>query len=61
MSGIWGRFVEQFRLGKYLIATSMLQDCLELAFMPPDEKKAMLESLYLPLDQADEGRDVGGG
>jgi len=32
----------------YLDATNLFQDCLELAFMPPDEKKAMLGRLYLP-------------
>jgi hypothetical protein len=35
------------RLANYLNATRLLRDCLELAFMPPDEKKAMLNSLYL--------------
>ncbi len=40
--------IQQERLADYFDATRLLQDCLELAFMPPDEKKAMLESLYLP-------------
>ncbi len=39
----------------YINAANLLQDCLELATMPPDEKRAMLESLYLP--PASEGRD----
>ena len=49
---------EQRRFGNYINATSLLQDCLELAFMPPDQKKAMLNSLYLPPAQADEGQNV---
>ncbi|HJQ30621.1 MAG TPA: NACHT domain-containing protein [Pyrinomonadaceae bacterium] len=35
-------------LETYLNTTSLLQDCLELAFMPPDEKQEILKSLYLP-------------
>ena len=46
---------QEARLADYLNATSLLQDCLELAFMPPDEKKAMLNSLYLPPAKAGEG------
>jgi hypothetical protein len=39
------------QLADYVKATNLLMDCLELAFMPPDEKEAMLNSLYLPLAQ----------
>lgn len=39
---------QEARLANYLNATYLLRNCLELAFMPPDEKKAMLNSLYLP-------------
>jgi predicted NACHT family NTPase len=46
---------QEARLADYLNATSLLQDCLELAFMPPDEKKAIQESLYLPLPHARDG------
>ena len=42
---------EEAGLTDYLYASRLLQDCLDLAFMPPDEKKAMLNSLYLPLAQ----------
>jgi ABC-type cobalamin/Fe3+-siderophores transport system ATPase subunit len=42
------------RLADYLNATGLLQDCLELAVMSPDEKNAMLNSLYLPPAQAGE-------
>jgi hypothetical protein len=52
---------QEERLSDYLNANDVLQDCLELAFMPPSEKEAMRNSLYLPLAQADEGRDVRGG
>jgi len=31
---------------------------LELAFMPPEEKKVMLSSLYLPPAQAGKGQDA---
>lgn len=45
----WGlKETQEARLANYINATRLLQDCLELAFMPPDEKKAMLNSLYLP-------------
>ena len=44
------------RLINYLNANELLKDCLELAFMPPDEKEAMLNSLYLPPPEAD-GRE----
>jgi predicted NACHT family NTPase len=46
------------QLADYLDATGLLQDCLELAFMPPDEKRAMLNSLYLPPAQAGEGQNA---
>jgi hypothetical protein len=39
---------QRARLDAFLDATYLLENCLELAFMPPDEKKAMLDSLYLP-------------
>jgi hypothetical protein len=45
-------------LADYLDATGLLQDCLELAFMPPDEKKAMLNRLYLPPAQAADEQDA---
>ncbi len=40
--------IQQALLTNYLKATCLLQDYLKLAFMSPDEKRAMLESLYLP-------------
>jgi hypothetical protein len=43
------------RLADYINATRLLKDCLELAFMMPDEKKAMQESLYLPPAQGGKG------
>jgi predicted NACHT family NTPase len=49
---------QEARMADYLDATRLLRDCLELAFMPPDEKKAMLNSLYLPPAQADEGQNA---
>jgi NACHT domain len=49
---------QEERVVAYFNATSLLEDCLELAFMPPDEKKAMLNSLYLPPAQADEGQNA---
>jgi hypothetical protein len=39
---------QEFALADFLNATRLLQDCLGLAFMPPDEKNAMLRSLFLP-------------
>jgi NACHT domain len=39
---------EEARLADYVKATHLLHDCLQLAFMPPDEKRAMLDSLYVP-------------
>jgi ribonuclease HI len=49
---------QEERLTDYFHATSLLRDCLELAFMPPDEKKATLSSLYLPPAQADDGQNA---
>ncbi|HEV3470607.1 MAG TPA: NACHT domain-containing protein [Pyrinomonadaceae bacterium] len=46
---------QEARLADYLVANILLQDCLELAFMPRDEKKAMLNSLYLPPPLGAEG------
>jgi hypothetical protein len=43
---------QEARLADYLSATRLLRDCLELATMPPDEKKTMMNSLYLPPAQA---------
>jgi hypothetical protein len=40
--------LQEERLISFLNATSLLRDCLELAFMSPDEKTEMLNSLYLP-------------
>jgi hypothetical protein len=50
--------IQEARLAAYINATRLLQDCLELAFMPPDKKKAMLNSLYLPPAQAGEGQNA---
>jgi hypothetical protein len=50
--------LQEERLISFINATSLLRDCLELAFMPPGEKKAMLNSLYLPPAQAGEGQDA---
>jgi hypothetical protein len=50
--------VQEARLADYLNATYLLKDCLELAFMPPDEKREMLNSLYLPLAQAEDGQSA---
>jgi hypothetical protein len=47
---------QETRLADYIIATRLLQDCLTLAFMRPVEKKAMLNSLYLPPAQAGGGQ-----
>ena len=49
---------EGIQLTDYFRATRLLQDCLGLAFMPPEEKKAMLDSLYLPPAPADEAQNV---
>ena len=45
---------EEIRLADYLKATRLLRDCLQLAFMPPDEKRTMLEGLYFPPPIRDE-------
>lgn len=47
---------QEVRLADYLNSTYLLRDCLELATMPPDEKKAILNSLYLPPAQAEDGQ-----
>jgi predicted NACHT family NTPase len=49
---------QEKKLTDYLNATHLLQACLELATMPPDEKKAMLNSLYLPPAQAVDGQNA---
>jgi predicted NACHT family NTPase len=49
---------QEARLADYLNATRLLHDCLELAVISPEEKKAMLNGLYLPPVQAREGQDV---
>jgi hypothetical protein len=49
---------QEERLITYLNANYLLQDCLELATMPQDEKKAMLNSLYLPPARAGGGRNA---
>ncbi|HKQ54100.1 MAG TPA: NACHT domain-containing protein [Pyrinomonadaceae bacterium] len=46
------------RMTSYMVATDLLKDCLEIAFMPPDEKKAILNGLYLPPAQAENGQDA---
>jgi len=45
---------QEARLADYLNATRLLRHCLELAVISPDEKRAMLESLYLPPVEAGE-------
>lgn len=55
----WGLTEKQEeRLTYYLKATHSLKDCLELAFMPLNEKKAILNSLYLPPAQAEDRQDA---
>jgi predicted NACHT family NTPase len=49
---------QEERLADYLNATRLLQDCLDLAVISPEDKKAILSSLYLPLARAGEGQDV---
>ncbi len=46
--------IQNVRMTRYIRATELLRDCLELAFMPPDDKKAMLNSLFSPPVKADE-------
>lgn len=48
---------QKVRFVYYLNATRLLQDCLELAVISPNDKKVMLNSLYLPLAQAGESQD----
>lgn len=45
---------QESRLADYIHATRLLQDCLELATMPLEEKKTVLNSLYLPPPQESE-------
>ncbi|HWT02344.1 MAG TPA: NACHT domain-containing protein [Pyrinomonadaceae bacterium] len=45
---------QEARLADYINATLLLQDCLELATMPSDEKKAIFNSLYLPPARAED-------
>lgn len=47
---------QETRLADYLKATRLLKDCLDVAFMTPDEKKAMLNTLYLPPARAEDGQ-----
>ncbi|MDT4952364.1 MAG: hypothetical protein QOJ02_502 [Acidobacteriota bacterium] len=49
---------EEARLADYFNATRLLQDCLELAYILPDAKEAMLNSLYLPPAQAEDGQNA---
>lgn len=49
---------QELQLNDYINANYLLQDCLELATMPPDEKKAMLNSLYLPPAHMGEGQNA---
>lgn len=49
---------QKARVAYYFNANGLLKDCLELATMPPDEKKAMLNSLYLPPAQAQDGQNA---
>jgi predicted NACHT family NTPase len=49
---------QEERLADYLKANVLLKDCLELAFMSPDEKEAMLNSLYLPPAQGEERQNA---
>jgi energy-coupling factor transporter ATP-binding protein EcfA2 len=49
---------QEVRLADYINAANLLRDCLELAFMPPDEKKAMLSSLFSPMPPVADGRNV---
>ncbi len=43
---------QEERLTDYLKSTDLLQDCLEVATISPEDKKAILNSLYLPPAQA---------
>jgi hypothetical protein len=42
---------QEEQLTDYLNANLLFRECLALAFMPPDERRTMLESLYLPPDE----------
>jgi hypothetical protein len=49
---LWELNVEQkAKLSHYIGANRLLIDCLELATMPPDKKKAVEEGLFLPVGQ----------
>lgn len=53
--------IQEAQLNNFISATSLLRECLELAFMLPNEKRDMLESLYLPPVRTDKGKDVEAG
>jgi hypothetical protein len=49
----WGLTeTQRDQLSDYLNATNLFGTCLELAFMPPEEKEAVLDSLFLPPGRA---------
>jgi hypothetical protein len=50
--------IQEECLANYLNATHLLEDCLELAFIPPNEKKIILNGLYLPPAQVGEGQSA---
>jgi hypothetical protein len=50
--------MQEVLLADYLNASRLLKDCLQLATMPLADKKMMLNSLYLPLAQIEDGQDV---
>jgi hypothetical protein len=55
----WGLSkIQEARLGDFIIATGLLHDCLQLATMPPDQKRTMMNNLYLPLAQAEDGQNA---
>jgi predicted NACHT family NTPase len=49
---------QEKRLAVYINAAHLLQDCLEFAVISPEDKKAMLNSLYLLPAQQGEGQDA---
>jgi hypothetical protein len=49
---------QKAQLADYINATRLLQDCLGLAFMPPDERKAIENSLFLPPAQEEDGQNA---
>lgn len=51
-------YTQEVQLTDYLNATRLLQDCLDLATMPPHKKEVILNSLYLPPAQVSEGQDA---